>query len=407
MTAAGVHFPRDVAPEVHHRMASTGSWALSWKDSQTELARLNHTEFGRVRPLPSEAAVREMLDVAYAASQLDEEGRRVRFSLAFIAPEGARALRCDTFLFQTPLSFHPERVAKVALATELSRTAIGVRSTTGDNLEIWGLLHYGQHQTGVDLEHSPTFFTVRALRPGTFTVHFDERLLMLFSRDHWHLFDSKLDLLGTLRDRAGIDAAVARDLCSLGQRMLRHGHGGTILVSEPDATMHGVRLHPSFASKDHAQSMLKNALAEHQRAAMGELRPANVSETQYVRRRLEIEDRHDAALDFIAQLTAIDGAVVLFDDLSLRGFGATIATSEQAMGEKVVVEDPRTPGRETRATVARLGGNRHRSAACFCAQQTGRALAFVASQDGDLSFFMRRTDGLVQCLRPYELGVGL
>src|SRR6185369_1077002 len=131
-----------------------------------------------------------------------------------------------------------ERVAKIALATELARTAIGVRANDEGDLEIWGLLHYGPRLGALDLEHSPTFFTVRALRPGTFTVHFDERLLMLFSRDHWHLFDSKLDLLGTLRDRAGVDAMVARDLCSLGQRMLRHGHGGTILVSEPHGTMH-------------------------------------------------------------------------------------------------------------------------------------------------------------------------
>lgn len=109
----------------------------------------------------------------------------------------------------------------------------------------------------------------------------------------------------------------------------------------------------------------------------------------------------------MALLTAVDGAVVLDDRLGLLGAGATIQTPHHAMPEEVVHEDPRRLGEEQRVPVAALGGSRHRSAVSFCAQQESLALALVASQDGDLSFFARRKDGLVHALRPYELGVGL
>jgi hypothetical protein len=119
------------------------------------------------------------------------------------------------------------------------------------------------------------------------------------------------------------------------------------------------------------------------------------------------EEQHDEALDFVARLTAVDGAVVVRDDLTLLGFGATIAIPPAGAPEEVLVEDPTAPGEVTSTTIEDVGGNRHRAAACYCAQQRDVALAFVASQDGDLSVFIRRADGAVHCLRPYELGIGL
>jgi hypothetical protein len=91
----------------------------------------------------------------------------------------------------------------------------------------------------------------------------------------------------------------------------------------------------------------------------------------------------------------------------LLGAGVTILTPDSSMPEEVVIEDPRDPGVERRDKPSSMGGNRHRSALCFCKQQEGLALALVASQDGNLSLFARRSDGLVHAIRPYELGVGL
>ena len=189
--------------------------------------------------------------------------------------------------------------------------------------------------------------------------------------------------------------------------MLGHGHGGTILIVDKDATHRGLVLHPALTPAAGPDRLLGDAMGLDERAMSGELRQGDEPVAQYVRRRMNIEKAHDEALDFVAHLTAVDGAVVLDNELGLLGAGATIQTPDSAMPEEVVLEDPRSLGDERRVALSSLGGNRHRSAVCFCAQQESLALALVASQDGDLSFFARRKDGLVHALRPYELGVGI
>jgi hypothetical protein len=188
--------------------------------------------------------------------------------------------------------------------------------------------------------------------------------------------------------------------------MLTHEHGGTILVARSASITEGLTLHHAFSVGDGEHTLLKEALAQHEDALStaegssdpNEARPAATKNP---------EEEHDEALDFVARLTAVDGAVVVRDDLALLGFGATITTPEAGIPEEIDVEDPTGSGEVKATPITELGGSRHRSAACYCAQQRDAALAFVASQDGDLSVFIRRKDGLVHCLRPYELGIGL
>jgi hypothetical protein len=347
-----------------------------------------------------------MVDVSYAGSLLEEEGRRVRFALAFLSPEGAGALGYGVFRFRTPLRLESAALAKAAMATDASRTALGVQPSSSGDPEIWGMLHHGDRSFGLSLEHDPTYLSVRVLRAGTFTVHFDERLVLLFCRDHARFFDRPIDLLGTLRERGSVSAAAANDLVRLSRRMLAHEHGGTILVARSASITDGLTLHHAFSVGDGEHTLLKEALAQHEDAlstAEGssdptEARPATIKNP---------EEEHDEALDFVARLTAVDGAVVVRDDLALLGFGATIATPEAGIPEEINVEDPAGSGEVKATSITELGGNRHRSAACYCAQQRDAALAFVASQDGDLSVFIRREAGQIHCLRPYELGIGL
>ena len=74
--------------------------------------------------------------------------------------------------------------------------------------------------------------------------------------------------------------------------------------------------------------------------------------------------------------------------------------------DDVIGEDPTAPGEVKPTTIGELGGNRHRAAASYCAQQCDVALAFVASQDGDLSVFIRRDDGVIHCRAPMSSGSG-
>lgn len=406
---SAITFPRDLADELHRRMAS-GSWALfESQDTNPGIQSLTaqaRESFVEVRPLPSVKHVAELLDVGYVASLMEEEGRRIECAYGYLSPQGAAALRFGTFRFASPLAFRPETIARMAPAAQLGRTEFGVWEERGE-LFIWGLIHHGDQTFAIDLEHKPSYFSARILRPGTLTVHFDEHLLLLFSRDQGHFFDHGLDLFRALRDRVATKPRVAAALCRLGRRMLALGHGGTLLVVDKEATHAGLVWHPALTPSTRPDALLAEAVLLDERATLGELRLEGEPVAQYVARRMRVEKVHNEALDFVAHLTAVDGAVVLDNQLGLLGAGATIQTPDSAMPLEVVVEDPRQRGEESRATLSSLGGNRHTSAVCFCAQQPTFALALVASQDGDLSFFARRNDGLVHALRPFELGVGV
>jgi hypothetical protein len=187
----------------------------------------------------------------------------------------------------------------------------------------------------------------------------------------------------------------------------RRRHGGALLVVAKDAKPLGVTLHPALTPKVGPDRMLLDAMQLDEKASSEDIRREGESVAEYVRRRMNIERAHDEALDFVASLTAVDGAVLLDSDLGLLGAGVTILTPDSALPDEVVVEHPHHLGLEQRVQPSSMGGNRHRSALCFCKQQAGLALALVASQDGNLSFFARRPDGSVHAIAPYELGVGI
>ncbi len=84
-------------------------------------------------------------------------------------------------------------------------------------------------------------------------------------------------------------------------------------------------------------------------------------------------------VDYIVSLTAVDGAVVLTDDLRLLGFGTEILPGVDVPAVFVATDDLAKEGEERRSDSY---GTRHRSAFRFCAAMPS-ALAFVISQDGD------------------------
>jgi hypothetical protein len=407
----GVNFPRDVAGKLHACMTGTGTWqsiAEQEKSHPTNVAE-NRRRALLVRPLPSEQNTSSILDAVYVASLMEEEGRRVDFTLAYLSEEGGLALGHGVLPFKTAQPLAPNRLAKFALAAAPLTTSFGVWPRKDGQLEVWGLTHHGNHTFDVDLSFLPPYFSVRVLRTGTFTVHFDERLMLLFSRDHYHLFENdpgkRIDLVDILRDWVSLEVPVAVALRRLCIRMVALGHGGTILLTPKGQTPKALKMHESYTMREGGFTLLKDVVAEDRKRATGEAVPKQpVREGTLVHQRYAQDEKHREALDFVAQLTAVDGALVFDDELNVYGFGATISTAGTA--PSVTTEDPRELGKVTPLDLGRLG-NRHRSAVHFCAQQPGLALALVASQDGDFSLVMRRADGGVHVLRPYELGVGL
>jgi hypothetical protein len=94
-----------------------------------------------------------------------------------------------------------------------------------------------------------------------------------------------------------------------------------------------------------------------------------------------------SAIDAIAGLSAVDGAVVLTDQYDLLGFGAKITRRRgSAQIEQVLMTEPIEGGAAALVHPERLGGTRHLSAAQFVQDQRD-AVALVASQDGHFTLF--------------------
>lgn len=110
------------------------------------------------------------------------------------------------------------------------------------------------------------------------------------------------------------------------------------------------------------------------------------------------------AIELVAQLTAIDNAVLLDTDLNLRGFGVQVLEGDSPQtsfehanpySNDVHVDDLST-----------FKGTRHPAGVVFCMRQEREAAAIIASQDGRLSLATRDGRGVVEVLGSYERAFG-
>ena len=81
-----------------------------------------------------------MLDAAWSATLLEEEGRRCTFTLGFVSEQEVHATSCQVLAFAQPMPCRPQAIAKLALATDPRETIIGVHWSRARELTIWGLL---------------------------------------------------------------------------------------------------------------------------------------------------------------------------------------------------------------------------------------------------------------------------
>jgi len=342
------------------------------------------------RPLPDFETLGVMLDVAFAASMEPEEGRFATFSLGFV-PRGRQTTLYKEVPFTTAIELSTANVARLAGATDPALTSLALWREPQGEPRIWGLITSENQGLGSSpAQENPTFlprapfFSIRARAPGVLGVYHWHQLHLLFVRGGIYFSPPSGRLQEILRDGAGLKPLDATAVSQIAARISTQGHGGTILLTPPESQIPVGVLDVSYPFTP-PSSLLRDAVAEPM--------------TTFAERPAE---RH--ALDFVARLSRVDGAVHLTSDLQIRGFGAKIASTTQPFA--LTAED--TDGTNRRELpLSTIPGTRHRSAAFFCAQQTGQALAIVVSQDGDVSLFGRQRDGSVLRVGPFVLGTGL
>jgi hypothetical protein len=324
-------------------------------------------------PRPSLSVIEAMIDVAFWASLLKEEGNPPKISLAYLPPLRAG----QPLVFEEAIPVSSKILAKLAPAVERSGIHLGVWDN-GNGLYVWGTTRYIPDCCFVLEVIEPGLLVIKHRRIHGFGKFINVAVL---KGDEIKIIDelskslpdcpavltSMLDFNSTSGWNGSVNVLV-----QLAASMRAHGHGGSLLVV-PASSENWRRsiIHPVTYPVSPPFDGLKRLLLQ-------EVNDENINLWQ---------DDVTRTVESIAGLTAIDGATIVNDELELLAFGAKIGLSSNSVPvEQMLVTEP------VIGTVARIihpaqnGGTRHLSAAQFVFDQRD-ALALISSQDGRFTIF--------------------
>jgi hypothetical protein len=332
--------------------------------------------------------ISQIADVLFWASIREEEGRPVHGTICVASPDESPF----ALAFASPVDVSIDSVVQFMIAAPHS--ALAVHTGASGAPVIWGLV-----------DRPPLHaLRLRIARPGTVvaSVHAQVVAVMHDGQVSVPTAASDLSWMNIVARALGTEAPYperlqkAARLLRIVAAMLKHGHGGTLVVV-PSASADwrkDVSARYKFAGSQ-GSNLLKEQLAQFEaaRKEADELERALVSNQATDVPRVEIPLKLQAAelhaqavnasLARIGALSALDGALLLDDEFSVLGFGAKLqAHPDDFALARVNALD----GNIEAVPLDEIGGTRHQSAARFIASNHN-ALAFVASQDGGLTLF--------------------
>lgn len=324
--------------------------------------------------------------LCFWASLEREERREVRGTLCLCPP--SRTLLARAFAAPVPVTVQN----LVALLIASPRTPLAVH-LGAEGLVIWGVL-----------DSEPTdLLRLRIAGNGTLLASRSRRVLALLHRgevsipvaaDEASLAQLVADALGkkqTLDARGNVPAKLIR----VGTTMIRHGHGGTLVLVPPEDQSWRRSVDFRFSFDADSSELLQTSV--HDLEAGGCEVPRGHDDPDAGRRSASIRALHEryetadslrtfsrSLLGRVGDLSLIDGAVVMDLDLRLLGFGAKLLFGPEDFA--VTTLNAVTGGLCGQVALAELGGTRHQSAARFVHGNRSSEV-FVVSQDGRLSLF--------------------
>lgn len=411
-----------------------------------DLARYVATHWPAPEGLPiAEDLLHEALSEAFQASLTSEEGRPVRFRLLLTpverlpeagAPnEGVLRLR-----FERSRRLVASELRRLSPAVPFETSLIGAHVEDG-NLRIWGLAHSGPAWLaptwgGRSVVPNWTFDPIiHVTAPGQLAVRRAGKLVAALERGV--VVDAQIDVFESTwlpalfaeereairREHEAQQAQAAHPtlvehslIARVTQHMLRRAiqlirgahHGGMILVADTHETARGragddeselsgiagLRLKYGFASEEPARRY-RSLLAQILNVVAHASDKASVGWQDFVDDGNPALERLEQAVfelsRLLANLTAIDGALVLDKRFSLLGFGAEVSPELPAPARVFRALD--TEGHELKLDDIENVGTRHRAAYRFVKAHP-RGLALVVSHDGGVMFVANR-DGEV------------
>lgn len=389
-------------------------------------------------PPPDAVVLDRLCAVCYHASMQRDEDRAITCRVLFAPPttfpdDGGPPDELHCLRFEHPRSFTVRELRRLSAAANTARTLIGVCVSKDGALEIWGLVYQGSRWThdfiggrggGPELPDVPVLHAMSAgaleIRCGTELVGRLERGAISESR--YDVFESTwlhqdfralqddlnqchAEARRRARERGERWAEPEPTLARLiGEQMMKRAisvarwqqrHGGMLVFLPGDGTPSDTAAvdlldikYPFTQSGARRRFFdLVAATLDRLGALHGEL-GRDVVTWDDVR---ESSDEQLEALDeglfglanLLANLTAVDGAVVLDKHLEILGFGAEISGELPSVPIVDRALDPE--GNAVVPEQSEHEGTRHRSAYRLVAALPG-ALVIVISQDGGVRF---------------------
>lgn len=323
-------------------------------------------------------------ELFWASTHL-EEGRAVVGTICVCAPEDAP--RSRRLISDVPVCSS----ALVQLLVASPRSALAIYNG-GGTPSVWGLL-----------DSVPVFtLQFRIVAVGTIIVSEAGGVIAVLEQGNVYQPEGvgKMEWVALVARALGevrpfpVRIALAERLQRIVHAIHRHRHGGTLVVvptCNSAEQLRDIAWGHRFAAS--GENCVCNNLSELETAERRyadakeqfQLRPPSGDFVNLLQSSVEAHrDLLDKLLRDVGDLSRIDGAVVIDEELRVFGFGAKLTGD----GENFLVysADALT-GTTDRVPLASLGGTRHQSAARYV-HSNPESMVFVASQDGRLSLFV-------------------
>ncbi len=327
--------------------------------------------------------VTELFNEMFWASTHAEEGRAIRGSICICAPSETRSAR------QLNASVPVTSRALIQLFVAAPHSALGVHVVHG-RLVVWGFIDVVpmgslrmlitgnativviEEKAAIAIFEQGELFLPEAADKFSFTMHVANALT------HHRAFEARLTFAARLQ--------------LVVTAMHRQCHGGALVII-PSTQESPIPTDIKFAYQFSALGIdnIQSVISEWETASQNydpysqHVNNAAFSQTKWWETiNQSYVDQVSKLLRNAGELSNIDGAVVMDEDLRLLGFGAKLAGDLDEV--KIIKIDALTKSIDE-VHISSLGGTRHQSAARFVSKNL-ESMVFVSSQDGRLSLFV-------------------